>query len=102
MTDKEIFEFLLDENQEGNLILEDDNNEVFELEQLGIIPMHGVIYCVLDLLKINGVDVSEEDSGMVILELDFDEETDEYFVLTVEDDDLFDEVMAAFEALPVE
>jgi hypothetical protein len=62
--------------------------------------MHGVVYAVLNLLKIDGKDVDPEDQGLVMLELDYDEETDEYFVSTIDDDDLFDEVIAEFEKLP--
>lgn len=102
MTDQEIYNFLLDDVVEGLLVLTDDNGDEFELDPLGIIPLHGVVYSVLDLLKINKKEVSEEEAGIVILELDYDEETNEYFVLTVEDDDLFDEVYKAFESLPIE
>jgi hypothetical protein len=73
---------------------------MFELEQLGIIPLHGVVYAIMNLVKIEGVEVKEEDQGLVMLELDYDEESDEYFVSTIEDDDLFDEVLSEFEKLP--
>lgn len=102
MTDKEIYEFLLDDTNSENLVMSDDFGKTFEMVQIGTIPMHGVIYAVLDLFKIDGVEVSSDESGIVMLELDFDEESDEYFVSTVEDDELFDEVMSAFEKLPVE
>lgn len=102
MTDKEIYNFLLADEVVGTLTIEDDNKDVFELDPLGIIPLHGVVYAVLDLLKINHKEVSEEESGLVIFELDYDEETDEYFVETVEDDDVFNEVYEAFDALPIE
>lgn len=102
MNDKELIQQLLDDDFIGNVSLIDDENNHFEMAQLGIIPMHGVVYAVLDLLAINHQEVSEEDAGLVVLELDFDPEMDEYFVTTVEDDDLFDEVIAAYEALIVE
>jgi len=100
MTDKEIYELLLKEDAFDNIELADDDNKIFELEQIGVIPMHGVVYAVLNLLKIDGKDVDPEDQGLVMLELDYDEETDEYFVSTIDDDDLFDEVIAEFEKLP--
>ncbi|MBU0996420.1 MAG: DUF1292 domain-containing protein [Firmicutes bacterium] len=102
MNDKEIYEFLLDENNEENLTMTDDFGSNFEMEELGLIPLHGVIYAVMDLVKINGKPVNEEEQGLVLLELDYDDESNEYFVSAIEDDDLFDEVIAAFEALPVE
>ncbi|MBU1144328.1 MAG: DUF1292 domain-containing protein [Firmicutes bacterium] len=102
MTDKEIYEIILDETKMDNIIMVDDENKTFEMAQIGVIPMHGVIYAVLDLLKIDGIEMAEDDQGIVLLELDFDEETNEYFVSTVEDDDLFDEVLDAFEELPIE
>ena len=99
MNDKQIIEQLLDPENLENVTIVDDFNATFEMLQLGTIPMHGVVYAVLDLLKIDGVPVGEEDAGLVILELDFDPETDEYYVTTVEDDALFDEVIEAYEAL---
>lgn len=102
MTDKELYEKIVDENDFSNILLTDDDNVEFELEQVGVIPMHGVLYGIMNLLKINGKDVSDEEAGIVMLELDYDEETDEYFVTTIEDDDLFDEVMEEFEKVPDE
>lgn len=101
MTDKEIYEFLVNEEQMDHLIIKDEEEVIYELEQLGILPLHGVIYAVTDLLKINNVEVTEEEAGLVLFELDYDEETDEYFVLTVEDDELFDEVIKVFEEMPI-
>ncbi|MDD3113045.1 MAG: DUF1292 domain-containing protein [Candidatus Izemoplasmatales bacterium] len=100
MTDKEIYQQLVNEETQNHIILTDDDQKTFELEPLGIIPLHGVIYAVLDLLKIEGQPVSDEDGGIVMLELDYDEEEDEYFVSTVDDDELFDEVITEFEKLP--
>ncbi|MDD3478536.1 MAG: DUF1292 domain-containing protein [Candidatus Izemoplasmatales bacterium] len=102
MTDKEIYLFLVDDTSNGILTLKDDDGTSFELEQLGLIPMHGVLYAIMDLKKIEGKEVTEEEAGIVLLELDMDEEEDMYYVQTVEDDELFDEVMDAFEALPLE
>jgi len=102
MTDKEIYEILLSDNHQENIILFDDDQKKFELIQLGIVPMHGVVYAVLDLFKIDDVEITEEDSGLVILELDYDDESDTYYVTTVDDDELFDEIMEAFDQLPVE
>lgn len=99
MNDKQIIEQLLDPENRDNIVIVDDFKATFELMQLGTIPMHGVVYAVLDLLKIDGVPVADEDAGLVILELDFDPDSDEYYVTTVEDDALFDEVIAAYEAL---
>ncbi|NLZ62156.1 MAG: DUF1292 domain-containing protein [Acholeplasmataceae bacterium] len=100
MTDKEIYELLLKEDAFDNIELTDDDGKVFELEQIGTIPMHGVVYAILNLLKIDGKLVDEEDQGLVMLELDYDEESDEYYVSTIEDDELFDEVIEEFEKLP--
>ena len=102
MTDKEIYEKIVSTDDFGNLVLKDDNDVEFELEQLGVIPLHGVLYGIMNLLKIDGIPVTEEEAGVVMLELDYDEEADEYYVSTVEDDDLFDEVMEEFEKLPEE
>jgi hypothetical protein len=99
MNDKQIIEQLLDPENRENVIIVDDFKATFEMVQLGTIPMHGVIYAVLDLVKIDGEPIAEEDAGLVILELDFDSENDEYYVTTVEDDTLFDEVIEAYEAL---
>ena len=100
MTDKEIYRLLVSDESTDNIVLDDDDNRQFVLEPLGIIPMHGVIYAILDLLMIDDKPVSEEDGGLVMLELDYDEEADEYYVSTVEDDELFDEVIVEFEKLP--
>lgn len=98
MNDKQIIEQLLDEQNLEPIILTDDYHDTFKMAQLGTIPMHGMVYAVLDLLEINGSPVAEEDAGLVVLELDFDPENDLYYVETVEDDALFDEVVAAYEA----
>lgn len=100
MNDKEIYLTMMDENNLDNIIMTDDDNNEFEMEQLGTIPMHGVVYGILDLIKINGKEVTDEESGLVMFELDYDEEADEYYVSTVEEDDLFNEVIEAFNALP--
>jgi len=102
MTDKEIYELLVSDTDYGNVILIDDEGKKFEMAQLGIIPMHGVVYGILELLRVDDVEVGEADGGIVMLELDYDEEGDEYYVSTVEDDELFDEVMEEFEKLPEE
>ncbi len=102
MTDKEIYELLVADDDYGNVFMEDDDGKKFEMEQIGIIPMHGVIYAVLDLLKVDDVEISEDDGGIVMLELDYDEESDEYYVSTVEDDEIFEEVMFEFEKIPEE
>ena len=100
MTDKEIYELLLKEDCFDNIELDDDDGKLFEMEQIGVIPLHGVVYAILNLLKIDGESVAEADRGLVMFELDYDEEADEYFVSTIEDDELFDEVIAEFEKLP--
>ncbi len=100
MTDKEIYELLLDEARLDNVILKDDDGKEFEMEQIGVIPLHGVVYAILDLIKIDGKQITEAESGLVMLELDYDEEADEYYVSTIDDDELFAEVIAEFEKLP--
>jgi len=102
LTDKEIYELLVADDDYGNVFMEDDDGKKFEMEQIGIIPTHGVIYAVLDLLKVDDVEISEDDGGIVMLELDYDEESDEYYVSTVEDDEIFEEVMFEFEKIPEE
>lgn len=102
MTDKEIIEAILDNENYENIVMSDDNNDTFEMAQLGYVPVHGALYAVLDLLKINGQEVSEEDAGLVVLELDIDEETGEHLVYTVDDDELFEEVVQAYQNIPEE
>lgn len=102
MSDAEIISAILDYENLDNIIMTDDNNDTFEMMQLGVVPLHDMTYAVLDLLSINGEEVSEEDQGLVILELDIDEETGERIVSTVEDDDLFSEIVEAYEAIPDE
>jgi hypothetical protein len=102
MNDKEIFLALLDENNLENIIMNDDEGNKFEMSQIGTIPMHGIIYGILDLLKINDVEVTAEEAGLVMFELDYDDEGDQYYVETVEEDELFNEVMDAFNKLPEE
>ena len=102
MNDKEIFDALLDENNLDNIIMTDDEGNTFEMEQIGTIPMHGVIYGILDLIKINNKVVTDEEAGLVMLELDTDDEGTEFYVSTIEDDELFNEVIEAFNSLPEE
>jgi hypothetical protein len=102
MSDAEIISAILNYDNLDDIVMSDDNNDVFEMMQLGVVPMHDMTYAVLDLLKINGEEVSEEDQGLVILELDIDEETGERVVTTVEDEDLFNEIIAAYEDIPDE
>jgi uncharacterized protein YrzB (UPF0473 family) len=102
MNDKEIFDALLDEDNLDNIIMTDDEGNTFEMEQIGTIPMHGVIYGILDLIKINNTAVTEEEAGLVMLELDTDDEGTEFYVSTIEDDELFNEVIEAFNSLPEE
>lgn len=100
MNDKEIIQAILDDDNYENIVMTDDNKDTFELAQLGYVPLHDLLYAVLDLVKINGAPVSDEDAGLVVLELDFDEEAGEYYVSSVEEDALFDEVLKAFDAIP--
>ncbi|MFA5006190.1 MAG: DUF1292 domain-containing protein [Candidatus Izemoplasmatales bacterium] len=101
MNDREIYEAILDDDNVANILMTDDDGRVFEMAQLGTMPMHDVVYGILELLKIDGRDVTEEEAGLVMLELDCDDDG-EVYVSTVEDDDLFDEVLEAFNALPEE
>jgi hypothetical protein len=100
MNDKEIYEKMLDDENVENIVMTDDDGNSFEMAQIGTMPMHDVVYGILDLLKINGKNVTEEEAGLVMLELDCDEESGDVYVTTVDEDDLFDEVLAAFEAVP--
>jgi hypothetical protein len=101
MSDKEIYQKLLADDQKGNVVLEDDNDVLFELRQVGLVPMHGVHYAICEIVAMDGKPFEEEDGGIVMLELDYDDEDEEYFVVAVEDDDIFDEVMEVFEDIPV-
>jgi len=101
MNDKEIYEAILNDDNLDNIVMADDDGRVFEMAQLGTMPMHDVVYGILELLKIDGKDVTEEEAGLVMLELDCDDDG-EVYVSTVDDDDLFDEVLEAFNALPDE
>jgi hypothetical protein len=102
MNDKEIYEAILDDDNLANIVMTDDEGNTFEMAQIGTMPMHDVVYGILDLLKINGKEVTEEEAGLVMLELDCDEETGDIFVSTVDEDDLFNEVLDAFNAIPEE
>jgi hypothetical protein len=100
MNDKEIIQAMFDDENMEHIIMTDDDHETFEMAQLGIVPLHGSVYGILELLSINGEPVTEEDGGLVILELEIDEQTGEHFVSTVEDDELFEEIVEAYENIP--
>jgi len=102
MNDKDIYVAMLNDDNLENIVMIDDDGNKFEMTQIGTMPMHGVVYGILDLIKINDIDVTEEESGLVMLELDSDEESGECFVSTVEDDELFNEVLDAFNNAPEE
>ncbi len=101
MNDKEIYEKLLVKGETDNIVLEDDNDVLFELRQVGLVPMRGVHYAICEIVKMDNEPFEEEDGGIVMLELDYDDQEDEYYVVAVEDNDIFDEVMEAFEEIPV-
>mgnify|MGYP001810626008 CR=1 FL=1 len=100
MNDREIYEAILNDDNLENITMTDDDGRVFEMAQIGTMPMHDVVYGILELLTIDGREVTEEEAGLVMLELDCDDETGEIYVSTVDEDDLFDEVLDAFNALP--
>ncbi|HAQ57023.1 MAG TPA: hypothetical protein DCR44_06470 [Acholeplasmatales bacterium] len=100
MNDKEIYDAILNDDNLENITMTDDDGHQFEMAQIGTMPMHDVVYGILELLKIDGRDVTEEEAGLVMLELDCDDETGEIYVTTVDEDDIFDEVIEAFNALP--
>lgn len=100
MNDKEIYEAILNDDNIKNIIMADDDGHVFEMAQIGTMPMHDVVYGILELLKIDGRDITEEEAGLVMLELDCDEDTGDVSVTTVDEDELFDEVLDAFNAIP--
>ena len=102
MNDKEIYLALMDENNLDDIIMTDDEGNKFQMEQIGTITMHGVVYGILDLVKINDTPVTEEEAGLVMFELDYDEEAEAFYVSTVEDDEIFNEVIEAFNELPEE
>jgi len=101
MSDKEIYEKLLVNEETDNIVLEDDNDVLFELHQVGLVAMHGVHYAICEIVKMDNKPFVEEDGGIVMLELDYDDQEDEYYVVAVEDNDIFDEVMETFEDIPV-
>lgn len=102
MNDREIYEKILADDNLENIVMTDDDGNTFEMAQIGTMPMHGVVYGILDLLRINGRDVTDDEAGLVMFELDVDADTGEVFVTTVEDDDRFNEVLDAFNAVPDE
>jgi len=102
MNDREIYAAMLDDDNLDNIIMTDDDGNTFEMVQIGTMPMHDVVYGILDLVKINGRDVTEDESGLVMLELDCDDDSGDVYVSTVDEDDLFNEVLEAFNALPDE
>jgi len=60
MSDAEIISAILDYDNLDDIVMSDDNDDVFEMMQLGVVPLHDMTYAVLDLLKINGEEVSEK------------------------------------------
>ncbi|HOP57410.1 MAG TPA: DUF1292 domain-containing protein [Bacillota bacterium] len=99
MTNKELYDLLTGDGF-CTIELDGDDNRKYEMEQIGLLPMHGVTYAIMNILKVDDTPVDKNDAGVVLFELDFDDETEEYFVATVEEDDVFEEVMTEFEKIP--
>ncbi len=101
MSDKEIYEKLMSGDIDENIVMTGDDGQKYEMEPVGMIPLYGVTYAVMNLLKINGVEAADKDNGVIILELDKNDEENECYVSAVDDDDLFEAVMDEFEKLPI-
>lgn len=87
--EKSIFDILTDEEDSGNIVLEDEDGNEVEFEQIATIPLDEELYCILRPLNVPEM---AEDEAVVFL-LEGDDETE--MLSVVEDEDtaarVFDE-----------
>lgn len=76
---KSILDILLDEDNRDNITLEHESGELYEFEQVAVIPDNGKLYCILHpITKIEGV---ANDEAVVF-------NVTEEGIITVEEDEL--------------
>ena len=89
---KDIYE---DDDFSPDLIsLTDEDGNEMDFEVLDMLELHGKSYIALMPVNPDGSD--SEDGEYVVLRTDTDEENKEEYFSTIEDDDEFNEVVAAF------
>lgn len=96
--EKSVFEQLLDENDDTNIVLFDENEKEIEFEQIAVIPVKEQVYAILKpVKKMEGVG---EDEALVF-ELEETPEGEELLNLLDpnEDSDIIDIVFAEYDKL---
>ncbi len=96
--EKSVFEQLLDENDDSNVVLIDENEKEVEFEQIAIIPVKEQVYAILKPVKpMEGVNENEA----LVFELEETPEGEELLNLLdpEEDSDLIDIVFAEYDKL---
>lgn len=96
--EKSVFEQLLDENDDTNIVLFDENEKEIEFEQIAVIPVKEQVYTILKpVKKMEGVG---EDEALVF-ELEETPEGEELLNLLDpnEDSDIIDIVFAEYDKL---
>ncbi|MGN1208168.1 MAG: DUF1292 domain-containing protein [Christensenellales bacterium] len=96
--EKSVFEQLLDENDDSNIVLIDEDEKEIEFEQIAVIPVKEQVFAILKpVKKMEGVG---ENEGLVF-ELEETPEGEELLNLLdpVEDEDMIDVVFAEYDKL---
>ncbi len=93
--EKSIFDILLDENDDSNVVLINEKEEEVEFEQIAIVPLKEEVYAILKPVKpIPGVNEGE---GLVFKLTETDE--GEQILIVEGDDDVIDVVFDVYEKM---
>ncbi len=99
--EKSVFEKLLDENDDTNIVLIDEDENEIEFEQIAVIPVKEQVFAILKPVKeMEGVGENEA----LVFELEETPEGEELLNLLdpVEDEDMIDVVFSEYDKLLAE
>jgi len=89
-----VVDILLDEGNDGNIILYDENNEPNEFEQVALVPLNGKVYAILK--PVNCMENVAEDEAVVFCIEEFE---GEYMLIPEEDDEIGEAVFNEYYSL---
>lgn len=91
--EKSILDILLDEEDTGNIVLQDDDGKDIELEQVAVIPLDERLFVILHPLNVDGMAADEA------LVFEYQETDDGESLFVVEDDELSKQVFDEYHKL---
>lgn len=95
--DEDIFDMLMDEDNDNNIVVSFDDGTSEEFEQMALIPNEDKLYAVLRFVKTE--DDEDEYDEFLVVRVEADEEYHSHKIVVEEDDEVVDVILDAFFAM---